>query len=196
MLMVKLSRFFLPFSSFHIRRIVYTFDNFNRADGPIGSNWTVSNAYYQITNQHLAVRNSNTEVYWNATRYGSDQEAYRSLNTVDPNGIENDLILKVQTEGNTLTGCIEVFYNPREHTVEVWTYDIGYTGWVNLGASMRGADAGEWGPTGSARAGERAGQGVRQRDAGAERGRERLGARQRRRVYWDDLHRVTQRGGG
>ena len=64
-------------------------------------------------------------IYWNKTPFGVNQEAFVTLETLDPDGVENGLLLKVQTSSagaiNYKKGVIEVWYNPSKHAVRVST---------------------------------------------------------------------------
>ena len=71
-------------------------DNFNRANGGIGSNWKGSTGtnIYRIASNRVDVR-GNGPIYWR-NAFGVDQEASVVLTTVDVAGMEQDLLLKVQ----------------------------------------------------------------------------------------------------
>ena len=71
-------------------------DNFERADGPPGSYWSGSTAGYSIAAGRLDV-GASEDIYWNATTFGPDQEAFVTFTTIDPNGTELGLILKGQS---------------------------------------------------------------------------------------------------
>jgi hypothetical protein len=53
-------------------------DDFNRANGGIGNNWSGYTLSFSISSNQLAVNASGNEtgVYWNSVSFGADQEAY------------------------------------------------------------------------------------------------------------------------
>jgi hypothetical protein len=64
-------------------------------------------------------------IYWNKTKFGVNQEAFVTLKTIDPRGVENDLLLKVQTNSKGVPdytkGYIEVWFDPKAKAVRVNT---------------------------------------------------------------------------
>ena len=109
-------------------------DNFNRANGAIGGNWSGVSGGYNITSNQLHV-GTGGDIYWNPTIFGSNQEAYYTLASIDPNGSEIDLLLKAQNPNYIGNGVLEVSYDPHGHQVSVWTY-TSTSGWVQQGATM------------------------------------------------------------
>jgi hypothetical protein len=106
---------------------------FNRSNGPIGSNWSGSTSGYAINGNALDV-GSGGDIYWVASSYGSDQEAYVTFTTIDGNAEEINLILKAQ--GSLWdAGILEAYYNPSNHTASVWTYESSQ-GWVKHGGDI------------------------------------------------------------
>ena len=98
-------------------------DNFGRADGALGSNWSGSagTAAYRIVGQQVDVRNGGP-IYWKPNSFGVNQEAFVTLATIDPTGVDQDLLLKVQgTSGNYQKGVIEVLYDAKAKGVKVET---------------------------------------------------------------------------
>ena len=85
-------------------------DTFNRANGNIGSNWTGSPSGYTIASNRLAIT-SGQDIYWNPPSFGTNQEAYVDLVSVDASSDEIDLILKAQGTSWS-SGAIEVLYDP------------------------------------------------------------------------------------
>ena len=53
-------------------------DNFNRANGSIGTNWGGIISGYAIANSRMDVNNGG-DIYWAANYFGVDQEAYVTL---------------------------------------------------------------------------------------------------------------------
>ena len=97
-------------------------DNFNRADGGIGSNWTSpSNSWEVVSNK--ARQNSGEWVYWNATNFGNDQEVFVTLDTLQTSNDETDILLKIHTDPNTY--CIEVIYYHNTGIIQVWRNNNG-----------------------------------------------------------------------
>ena len=75
-------------------------------------------------------------MYWNASSFGANQEAFVTFTTVDTAGGEMDLLLKAQSTSNYLSGLVEVWYDPVNHRVQVWTYSSAQ-GWVKRGRILR-----------------------------------------------------------
>ncbi len=109
-------------------------DNFNRANGPIGANWSGSTSGYAIAANQLDV-GSTQDIYWNPSSFGADQEVFVTLATIDPNGAEMGLVLKSQSSTSFNSGLIEVLYDPVGRRVQVWTYQSSQ-GWVQRGADL------------------------------------------------------------
>ncbi len=107
-------------------------DNFNRSNGALGSNWLGLTAGYAIANNQLDV-NSGEDIYW-STAFGTSQEVFATLTSIDLAGQETDLLLKAQGTYYT-SGLIEVYYDAAGHRVQVWTYAPG-PGWVQWGADI------------------------------------------------------------
>ena len=97
-------------------------DNFNRANGAIGSNWKGSTSVYRIASNRIDVR-GNGPIYWKNS-FGVNQEASVTLTTVDMAGKEQDLLLKVQGifSPNWGSGVIEVSYHAPTNSVIVYTF--------------------------------------------------------------------------
>lgn len=69
-------------------------DNFNRADGSVGSNWTSpvwtgDGSFLVIGNQFGATSGTTISMYWNATSFSADQEAYVTVMTPPANDSSN-----------------------------------------------------------------------------------------------------------
>ena len=101
-------------------------DDFNRPNGSVGTNWSGA-----INKKQYAIENGQVEpdgwlpIYWNKNRFGVNQEAFVTLKTVDPKGMENDLLLKVQANSkgvpNYMKGYIEVWFDPKAKAIRVDT---------------------------------------------------------------------------
>jgi RHS repeat-associated protein len=109
-------------------------DNFNRANGAIGSNWSGNTSSYQINTNRLNPV-GNGYILWNPSSFGTTQEACVTLSTVDTGASEIDLLLKSQSSSSYSSGVIEVLYNPGSNTVQVWTYTSSQ-GWVQRGSDI------------------------------------------------------------
>jgi hypothetical protein len=93
-------------------------DDFNRANGGLGPNWTgaTSTGTYRVFASQLQGRNSGY-VYWNRSSFGPAQEAYVTFRRLSRGAGQQDLLLKVNgaapdggTGGNNLS-AIEVHYD-------------------------------------------------------------------------------------
>ncbi len=111
-------------------------DNFNRANGPIGSNWSGNTGSYAVNANRLNVI-VNGYIFWNPTSFGANQEVYVTLTTISPGstGMEHDILLKSQSSTTFTAGVIEVWYDAPGHRVQVWTYTSAQ-GWVQRGADI------------------------------------------------------------
>ena len=108
-------------------------DTFNRANGALGANWSgcTSTGIYRIDGNNVQVRSNGGFIYWNASSFGANQEAYMTFSKVVPSATEHDLLLKVRNFPTTCTNpggtasAIEVLYdpnaNPVNSRVQVWT---------------------------------------------------------------------------
>ncbi|MBI3242468.1 MAG: CSLREA domain-containing protein [Chloroflexi bacterium] len=111
-------------------------DNFNRRNGRLRAPhkpWHGSEGLggYQIINKQVDVVGGGP-IYWrNNPKFGANQEAYITFKKVDGDGIEQDLLLKVQ--GNSpdwRKGAIEVLYDARHNAVRVETFRPGNKHWT------------------------------------------------------------------
>lgn len=109
-------------------------DNFNRANGGIGANWTVDKAGLNVSGNALTQSASDNVAVWNSNLFGANQEAYFTFTNVNISAPEHDLMLKVQ--GFTWdTGEIEVRYDGASQAVVVSTY-APVSGWQQRGTPM------------------------------------------------------------
>jgi hypothetical protein len=107
-------------------------DDFNRADGPLGSNWAGRTHGYRINNNQVAVRRGRP-IYWQPEVYGPDQEACVTLTRINPKSRMHALLLKVQELNNWRKGAILVNYNGRSGNVEVKARDVANHKWILVG---------------------------------------------------------------
>ncbi len=112
-------------------------DDFNRANGGIGSNWSGNTSKYSISSNQLLVtsNNSNSDIYFSGQAFGADQEVYVTFANVHATATEQDLILKSQSNTTWGGGMIEVWYDAPGHRVQVWTWEWPQ-GWVQHGADI------------------------------------------------------------
>ena len=96
-------------------------DDFQRGNGTIGANWSGATSGYAIVANQLHVGAGDLPIYWQVASYGSNQEAFVTLNTVDAGASEMDLLLKVQGSGWG-SGALEIWYQAAGGVVQVWTY--------------------------------------------------------------------------
>ena len=109
-------------------------ETFNRSNGPVGSSWTGNTSGYSIQSNQLDVGTSE-DMYWNTTSFGSNQEVFVKLGTIDPAASEIGFVLKAQSNNGFSAGLIDVVYIPASNVVEVWTYASSQN-WVKRGTSL------------------------------------------------------------
>ena len=110
-------------------------DNFNRANGPLGTNWSGNTTGYAIISNQLDV-GATQDIYWNVSSFGANQEAFVTLSTIDPNATEIGLILKAQSNSGVGAGLMEVLYKPSGNYAQVWTYRNTSEGWKQRGTNI------------------------------------------------------------
>jgi hypothetical protein len=108
-------------------------DDFNRPDGPLGSNWDGRTSGYRIISNEVAVR-AGGPIYWQPDAYGADQEACVTLTRINPKSKQHALLLKVQELNDWRQGAILVSYNARSGNVEVEARDVSNNQWVLVGS--------------------------------------------------------------
>jgi hypothetical protein len=82
-------------------------DNFNRANGPLGSSWAGSTGNFAVADNRLDVK-GNGAILWNGVAHGVDQEAYVTLTTIDPAAGSISLLLnpsRAQAPRTERPGC-------------------------------------------------------------------------------------------
>ncbi len=110
-------------------------DDFNRANGPLGSPWVADVAGLSVSNNALVQTSGYGFPIWNGAVFGPDQEAYVTIKTISGSPApERDLVLKAQgTTSNT--AHIEIRFDDVLDEIAVGTYDPG-TGWLAHGAPI------------------------------------------------------------
>jgi uncharacterized repeat protein (TIGR01451 family) len=108
-------------------------DDFNRSNGPLGSNWKGRTAGYRIANNEVVVR-AGGPIYWQPDTYGPDQEACVTLRKINPKSKQHGLLLKVQEANNWRQGAILVSYNARSGQVELKARDVSAHRWNLVGS--------------------------------------------------------------
>ena len=108
-------------------------DDFNRPNGPLGSNWDGRIRGYKIRDTQVAVR-AGGPIYWQPESYGPNQEACVTLTRINPKSRQHALLLKVQGLDNWRKGAILVSYNARSGNVEVKARDVSAHRWILVGS--------------------------------------------------------------
>ena len=110
-------------------------DNFNRANGAIGSNWLGQNtSSFTISSNQLAINSSGLDSFaaWSSASFGADQEAYVTLSQVSANGLEQGLLLKTASDASA---ALKVVYVASANVVRVFTFTSAQ-GWVQRGSDI------------------------------------------------------------
>lgn len=111
-------------------------DDFNRADGSVGSNWSVNTDAYRITSDELEVLASGEQrILWGGTYFGANQEAYFTFSQMGTSTYRQGIALKAQSNVDPNEGVIAVFYFIPDGNVQVWTYTPSQD-WVQRGMSI------------------------------------------------------------
>jgi len=97
-------------------------DEFNRKNGRLGRSWSGAKRGYRIVDQQVHVRQGGP-IYWKPGILAADQQAFIPFAHVDPAGLKQGLLLKVQDKANNpqswRKGAISVFYSAREGKVGI-----------------------------------------------------------------------------
>jgi len=113
-------------------------DTFNRSNNnDIGANWSGSKSSYRIRTNKLDVL-ADGDIYWSASQFGTSQEVYVKLSTIDSAASQLGLLLKSQSSTGWGSGVLEVYKNGvmiGTRDVCSWAYynDSGYIGLRTLG---------------------------------------------------------------
>lgn len=95
-------------------------DTFDRANGKVGGSWEglTSTDFYKIAANSLDVQVGGPLV-WKPTSFGTTQEAFVKLSTIDAKNPSQGLLLKVQTGSVPIAGAISVVYDAKAKAVRV-----------------------------------------------------------------------------
>jgi len=104
-------------------------DTFNRANGSVGSNWEglTGSVFYRIAGNKLDVQLGGP-IVWKPSSFGTSQEAFVTLSTIDSGSRSQGLLLKVQTGSIPNSGAISVVYDARARAVRVSALRLGRNG--------------------------------------------------------------------
>lgn len=111
-------------------------DNFNRADGGIGSNWrgVTGASFYRVAGNRLDVQ-AGGPLYWNSTAFGTNQAAAVTLSTVDAGSPSQGVMMKVQTGSVPNAGAIAIVYDATAKAIRVSTIRLGTLSWTPYGTA-------------------------------------------------------------
>jgi beta-glucosidase len=106
-------------------------DNFNRANGQVGGNWEglTGTGFYKIASNRLDVQLGGPLV-WKPAAFGTSQEAFVTLSTIDSRSRSQGLLLKVQTGSVPNAGAIAAVYDAVARAVRVSTLQLGDPTWT------------------------------------------------------------------
>jgi hypothetical protein len=112
-------------------------DTFNRANGKVGSNWEglTGTDFYKIASNKLDVQLGGP-IVWKPSSFGTSQEAFVTLSTIDSKSPSQGLLLKVQTGSVPDTGAITVVYDAKAKAVRVSALRLGAKGAWTLYANQ------------------------------------------------------------
>ncbi|MEZ4734658.1 MAG: hypothetical protein R3E79_46800 [Caldilineaceae bacterium] len=109
-------------------------DNFNRANGSLGSNWAglTGQSFYKIAGSQVDVQLGGP-VVWKPTTFGVNQAAFVTLSTLDGASPSQGVLLKVQSGTIPNAGAISVVYDSRAKAVRVSTLRLNTPAWTTYG---------------------------------------------------------------
>ncbi|MBK9924287.1 MAG: hypothetical protein IPP66_03260 [Anaerolineales bacterium] len=108
-------------------------DNFNRANGAPGTNWSGSTSGFSVVSNRLDI-GSGGQIFW-GTQFGTDQDAYTTFSTIDPAGTQQAILLKSQSKTSWNNGVIGVLYDAINKRVQVFSYS-SVQGWIQHGTNI------------------------------------------------------------
>jgi hypothetical protein len=106
-------------------------DTFNRANGSVGSSWDglASTSFYKIASNKLDVH-AGGPLVWKTPAFGTSQEAYVTLSTIDSRSPSQGVLLKIQTGSIPTAGAISVVYDAVAKAVRVSTLRLNTPTWT------------------------------------------------------------------
>ncbi|GAB4180485.1 MAG: hypothetical protein Fur005_43030 [Roseiflexaceae bacterium] len=109
-------------------------DDFNRADGSIGPNWSGETSNFAIVGNTLQnISGGYGRIGW-TTSFAANQEVYTTIDTIPSTADEINLILKDEDRGDGWN-FLEVWYQPQSGTVQVWSVHNWGT-WIQHGGDI------------------------------------------------------------
>ncbi len=112
-----------------------TLDTFNRANGPVGSNWAGETSGFSVNGDQLLTSGLGAyTMNWNAQSFGADQEVFVTLATRPASGFLC-LLLKAGTSAGMVNAGISPCYNFATNTLSVYVKTAA-TGWALVGADQ------------------------------------------------------------
>jgi hypothetical protein len=103
-------------------------DTFNRANGGVGANWSGANSVFNyFIASHLLYVVTGGRMVWKPSSFGSSQEAFVTLSTIDSRRKVQGVALKVQPNGGSTPGVIVVAYDATTGKVRVSTQRLDGT---------------------------------------------------------------------
>jgi hypothetical protein len=103
-------------------------DDFNRAAGKIGPNWTGPGTNNYRIIDHILEAKGGGPIYWQGALFGPNQEVFATLTR--PRGVGAALLLKVQNQG-WQKGVIRIFYDHNAGEIGIQTNEAN-AGWRTL----------------------------------------------------------------
>lgn len=105
-------------------------DDFNRANGKVGSKWEglTDTIFYKIVANKLDVQFGGPLVW--KTAFGTSQEAFVTLSTIDKDSPSQGVLLKVQDSTVMDAGAITVVYDAKAKAVRVSALRVGAKTWT------------------------------------------------------------------
>ncbi|MBI1796658.1 MAG: PQQ-dependent sugar dehydrogenase [Candidatus Eisenbacteria bacterium] len=104
-------------------------DNFNRANGALGPNWTGTTTGLSISSNRLVQSSGTAFPVWAGGAFGPDQEAYVTMAATSTTAPGQDLLLKIQGTDPTTNAQLEVRFDATQQHIWVSTYSPGNGGW-------------------------------------------------------------------
>ncbi|MEZ4664066.1 MAG: glycine-rich protein [Caldilineaceae bacterium] len=112
-------------------------DDFNRANGSLGSNWAglTGQSFYKIAGNQVDVQLGGP-VVWKPTTFGVNQAAFVTLSTLAPLSPSQGVLLKVQSGAIPNAGAIAVVYDSLANAVRVSTLRLNTSTWTSYGNTV------------------------------------------------------------